>query len=365
MALYASLMKFAAKSPQYRPRMLYFGVSAGVNQTADIETVADTGVFEIQRVTAPAVAAAAQGDYFVVSNQAGDTVAVWLDIDAAGVAPTGAAYVAADDQVEVDVITGDTATQVAGKIVAAMAATLVDVTILDNADGTIDFTSDLLGNVTALARHNTGDTGNGSFVIATQTGGAASNLNNSYFLYNTPDAEFAFWFNVSSLGVDPAVAGKTMVAVAISASATADAVATALETAMEAQTGINSTVATDTVSVVNIEHGEVSVPVDGTPATGFTFTVTQGGVDAGLGNGIFDATLTQEDAGVYVFVFRKEYARVPEVGVTTKTDNLVPRISAIDRFGVTIEMQDVSGGAAANGGFSLIVIGSDATDAIL
>lgn len=361
----ASLMSFVTASPQYRPRVLYFGLDAGANQTATVTTVADTGVFEVQRVTAPATAGATQADYFVVSNFAGETAAVWLDIDAAGTAPTGAAYVAADYQIEVNIVTGDTATQVAGKIVAAMGATLPDVTILDNADGTIDFTSDLFGNVTAPARHNANDSGNGSFVVATQTGGVASNLNNSYFLYDTPDNSYYFWFNVASIGVDPAISGKTGVAVAIAASAADTAVASALNTAMDAQTDITSTVLAAVVTAVNTEDGAVSVPADGTAATGFAFAVTQSGVSAGLNNGKFDATVTQSDPGVYVFVFDKEYARVPEVGALSKSDNRVPRISAIDRFGVTIEMQDLSGGAAADGGFSLIVLGSDAQDAIL
>ncbi len=365
MALYASLMTFVAASPQYRPRILYFGLDAGANQTSTVTTVADTGVFEVQRVTAPAVAAAAQADYFVLSNFAGQKAAVWLDIDAAGTAPTGAAYLAADFQIMASVATGDTATVVAGAIVTAMSTTLPNVTIVDNANGTIDFTSSLFGNVTAPARHNANDSGNGSFVVATQTGGVTSNLNNSYFTYDTPDNAYYFWFNVSSKGTDPAISGRTAVPVAISASAANTAVASALNTAMDGQTDITSTVLSNVVSAANTEDGVVTAPADGVPATGFTLAVVQAGVDAGLNNGKFDATVTQSDPGVYVFVFEKNYGRVPEVGVLSKSDNRVPRVSAIDRFGVTIEMQDLSGGAAADGGFSLIVLGSDALDAIL
>lgn len=360
----ASLMTFATSSPQYRPRMLYFGVSMGNPEISTITTVADTGVFEVQRVTAPATAGATQADYFVLSNFAGQTAAIWLDIDAAGAAPTGAAYVAATFKIKASIATGDTATQVAGKIVTAMSTTLPNITITDNADGTIDFTSTLFGNVAAPARHNADDSGNGSFTVATQTAGVASNLNNSYFLYDTPDNAYLFWINVANKGSAPSVVGRTNVAVPVAASAANTTVASALNTAMDAQTDIVSTVLSNVVTANNLEAGTVSIPVDGTAATGFTFLVTQAGITAGLNNGKFDATMTQSDPGVYVFVFDKNFGRVPEVGVTAKTDNRVPRVSAVDKFGCTIEMQNVVGGASADSGFSLIVIGSDALDAI-
>lgn len=235
---------FAVTSPQFRPRMIPYSVSLGT--------------FEVQRVTAPAVAAATQADYFVLSNIDGETAAVWLDIDADGTVPTGAAYVAADYQIEVNVATGDDATVVAAAIVLAMSTTFPKITITDNVNGTIDFTSTVTGNVAAPARHNADDSGNGSFVVATQTAGVA----------------------------------------------------------------------------------------------------------AALGAGKFDGNLAHTAAGVYVITFDQPYVRVPECGILTITDNRVGRVSAVDVFSITIDIQNLSGGASIDGAFSLIVLGSDAKDAV-
>jgi hypothetical protein len=115
----------------------------------------------------------------------------------------------------------------------------------------------------------------------------ASSLQSTYFLAQTADnaALHYFWFNVSSGGVDPAIAGRTGHAVAITAGATASAVATALATAM-AVTGFGTPAASGAVVTVTLSStGGATDPSDGAAATGFTFAVTTQGADAGPGWG--------------------------------------------------------------------------------
>jgi len=223
-------------------------------EQSQVTLVADTGAYGVVAVTCPATAAAAQGDYFVAYNQAGDSYAVWLDIDAAGTPPSGAAYLAADNQVEVDIVTGDTAAQVATKVAAAL--TMTDVTDLA-ALAVVTLTQDLIGAVTAPTRHNTGDTGNGSFTLSVSNAGAASNLQSKYFLINSADDATAYyvWFNVGTEGVDPAVSASTGIEVAISASDASTAVATAVQVAVDAETDFTATVSGSTVEIKTAAQG--------------------------------------------------------------------------------------------------------------
>ena len=61
-----------------------------------------------------------QADYFTFASADGATFAAWFDVDAAGTAPAGASFVAAANQIEVDILSSDTDDQ----IVSALATTL-------------------------------------------------------------------------------------------------------------------------------------------------------------------------------------------------------------------------------------------------
>lgn len=237
-----SVQTFITESPQYRPRMLYFGVT--------------TGEIDEQTVTFPSAAGASQGDFVVIYNQAGESEALWLDIDGDGTPPSAAEYLAAQVKTVVAVTTGDGADDVAAT--AAGAATIADVTITDNTDGTVTFTQDEYGVTPSFSHYDEDGSGGGSISVA-----------------------------VDNAGVDPAI-----------------------------------------------------------------------------GNGSPDATVEQTGLGTFVVTFAQNYQRAPEVGVTVKTDNRVARVTDSTIFAVTIELQDLSGGDAADGDFSMVVLGSDAKDAI-
>lgn len=195
-----------------------------------------TGSLASFLVTCPAVAAMTQADYFIYTLPSGNTVAVWFDIDAAGTAPTGALYVAATTQIEVDVVTGDTAAQVAGKAFAAIdlvAAAKVNMTITNPGAGAdISLVSTLLGVIAAPVPKNADDSGAGSVIASTVVAGSAATSQNKYIVIrNAADASFYVWLNINGEGVDPAPGGTGQVAT-IAAADNAAAVLTAMNTAI-------------------------------------------------------------------------------------------------------------------------------------
>lgn len=104
----------------------------------------------------------------------------------------------------------------------------------------------------------------------------SSSLQNKYFLFHdAAGAKRYAWFNVATLGTDPApLGGWTGHAVAISANATASAVATALASVLGAVTGFDA-VATD--SIVTLTHTAIGYaqPANDSAAapTNFAFKV--------------------------------------------------------------------------------------------
>ena len=126
------------------------------------------GVAEVTTVTADTFANSTQGDYMILNNKAGESFAVWLDLDAAGTVPDGALFLATTYQILAGIATGDSAIQVAGKVKAAIE---LDAnwagfdTITDNGDGTLTVTNTDLGTVTNATVHDELETGAGSIGV--------------------------------------------------------------------------------------------------------------------------------------------------------------------------------------------------------
>lgn len=138
----------------------------------------DKGIVNIEELTIPSTAAASQGDYVVLTNAYGAKIAAWLDINANGTAPTGAAYVAATTKLKISIVTGGTA--IAN---AAIFATTLDATAWANSatiaavgDGTLTITQVIGAVVTAADPHNTGDTGLGTITSDVLQVGAATRI---------------------------------------------------------------------------------------------------------------------------------------------------------------------------------------------
>lgn len=135
------------------------------------------GVAEVTDVTLPAFAATTQADYLHLTAQDGSTFSVWLDKDAAGTAPTGALYTAttAPNRIEVDIVTGDTAAQVAAKVRTALLANApfvaaFSISVVTVATFTI--TQRNTGAVADPAPKSENDGGAGSITISVTTAGS-------------------------------------------------------------------------------------------------------------------------------------------------------------------------------------------------
>lgn len=252
----------------------------GSNEQSYIVPSAMGGTGEVQTITVPATAAATQGDYFVLENMVGTIAAIWLDIDADGTEPTGAAYVAADSKIEVNIVTGGTAAENAALVYAA-AASVLGWTAVDNEDGTVTYTSSYAGNAPAPTRHNANDSGNGSFVVATTTAGTAPTVQGKYFTVANTTTAFAFWFSSSGNGTDPAVADHTAVEIELDGDESNAEYIALIAAGINAQSGLTA----------EVDGSRIYVSVDSVgPATDLTagdtaFTVSvasQGGNVQGL-----------------------------------------------------------------------------------
>lgn len=106
----------------------------------------------------------------------------------------------------------------------------------------------------------------------------AGSLNSKYFLLNSANAGTAYyvWMNVNSAGVDPMVAGRTGVEIAVATGATAGTIGTSIATAVDALANFAAT-GTTTVTITNSTSGPFIPITDGVAATHFTFAITAGG----------------------------------------------------------------------------------------
>ena len=134
------------------------------------------GVKQLEVVTFPTTAGAAQGDYIVLTNAlTGKKVALWLDKDANGTAPTGVKFTGADYQVKVSIVTDGTAAANGTLAYTALAASdwADEISLTDNLDGTVDVQQDYSGVTAEADPENEDSTGAGSITATTSAPGTA------------------------------------------------------------------------------------------------------------------------------------------------------------------------------------------------
>lgn len=109
----------------------------------------------------------------------------------------------------------------------------------------------------------------------------AGSLAGTYFTLNSGrnKNKYYVWYSVSSVGVDPAPAGRTAIPVAISTGATAGAVAAATQAAIAMVSDFTATVLSSTVTVTNAAGGVTDPAADGAATTGFTIATPTLGTD--------------------------------------------------------------------------------------
>ncbi len=246
---------------------------------ATIASIGSGGLESIV-VTCPAGDEAAQGDFLHVVMPDGTKIAVWLDIDEAGTAPNGAVFGAVDDSALVPVVltgTPSTAIEVAAAMKTSLESTdLDDMTIVDNLDGTLTITSDLLGNVTNSVAYAEDEVAASSISIVITAGSSAASQNDYLVLRDDDTGLFHVWMNVNGEGVDPDPGGGSVsIEVEIAAGASTAAVATAYAAAIEAHAEFTAAADGSRVKITTATNA-ASVDI-GEGDSGFTVSVsTQG-----------------------------------------------------------------------------------------
>lgn len=254
-------------------RARYSSTATGVQH---VVVAADTGTVQVQTVT---TVADTMGDltntYFLVSSVNSVTKAqknfyVWYD-NGTGTNPA----IAGRTGVQVTYTSNDTASDIAIATRAALNALTNDF-VATGASNQVIITNVVFGLVPAAA-DGAVPTG---FGFTNTTPGTASNLNNKYFFLNSrhDTNQYYVWFNVDSIGTDPAPAGLTAIEVDIASGASATTVGGTMATAIAAANSSNDFTAANAsgdVTVTNKTSGYF------TPASdfnaGFTITITAGG----------------------------------------------------------------------------------------
>lgn len=132
---------------------------------------------------------------------------------------------------------------------------------------------------------------------------SSGSLNSTYFLLSDSSGNnFYVWFNINSAGVDPAIAGRTGIAVAGATNASAATLGAAMATAIAAAHGAASfsTSGTATVTITQLVAGYATPATDGAAPTGFTFALTHGFGTAATPNNLRPANGNTSISSSYV-----------------------------------------------------------------
>jgi len=130
---------------------------------------------------------------------------------------------------------------------------------------------------------------------------SSGSLNNKYFFFYEPDGTGHYvWYDVSSGGSDPALAGFTAHEVDITTDDTANSVASATQAVIDAIGEFGASVSTNVVTITNAANGYAQAAHDGD--SGFSFAVTtegntaasvgftDGDIEVNLGEDLVDVT---------------------------------------------------------------------------
>lgn len=116
----------------------------------------------------------------------------------------------------------------------------------------------------------------GSYEVTKVTvAGTAVSLANKYFIFSSSGVNYYCWYNLDAGGVDPAVAGKTAVPVAIATGDSTSVIATATAVAVNALALVNSYASGSDVWIKADAIGHVTNA--GAGNSGFTINVTSQG----------------------------------------------------------------------------------------
>ena len=180
---------------------------------------------------------------------------VWFNSNGNGTAPS-TGYT----NKSVTTAIGDTAAQVAAKIVTALSGISgISASALSNVI-TITDTSYVSSMDIADGKNETG------FTFNTVTQGSPGVLNNKYFTFYAGNNSTGYygWYNVASGGTDPAIIGLTAVPIAINAADSSYSIATSTANAVGALSSMTASASTNVVTITAKTQGETTQPSVGT-----------------------------------------------------------------------------------------------------
>ncbi len=264
------------------------------------EFIASLAIAEISTVTVNTAESAGNynGKHFLL-NSASDASKyyVWFQ-QGGGADPAPAGRIG----ILVTLAAADTTTSIATKITAQLnlagslqttdftaTSTTNVVTITNAKKGTttdiVDGTGTPLGALVSLAVSTQGVGGVSIAEVSrtlVNTAESAGNYTGKYFLLNsaTDATKYYVWFQLAGAGTDPAVSGRTAIAVNLASADTTTSIATKITTALNASpqsVDFTATSTTNTVTISNKVTGSTTDIVDGTMAALVTLSVTTQG----------------------------------------------------------------------------------------
>lgn len=152
--------------------VLLNATSGGISIGDDITNSYLAGTSEVWTITCVVFASVGQADHFYLINPLdGQSYCFWFDKDGNGTEPTSSEYLMADNQIEMDIVTGNNAEDVGDEIVNHVDA--IDGFTAVNTAGSVAITCDKEATVPDAESYNSGATLSGGCTIGTTIPGAS------------------------------------------------------------------------------------------------------------------------------------------------------------------------------------------------
>jgi len=246
------------------------------------------------------------GDYFTLDTPS-NSYYIWFDYNNTGTDPS----VAGRTGVKVDINYGDSATDVASALRAAIGA-LGDITS-GGSGSTVTANNDSTGPVTDAT---SGTITGGTFGTSVTTQGVVSDLlSGDYFYLSSTTTDYYVWYNVDGAGGNPNIGGRTGIEVALTLSDNADAVASKTSAAINALGDFSAGSAGSTVTVTNTIGGVAANGSNQTVGGSFSVSTSNQGTNSIIEEG--DYFLVDSPGTNYYVWFNYGAASDPSIGGRT------------------------------------------------
>lgn len=227
----------------------YFGF--GDIESNQIEMVSNpTGAKEKTNLNFTGITTTIGGKFFIIYDDVG-SVGVWYDLDAASIQPTTGAL----RDISIPIVTGNDSTAIALATASTVtldskfsAAAVGDISLIESA--TIGLRSDSTANTSGIA-------------ITTTVQGDIDSQSKYFFAYSGDNTRYHFWFNIATLGTDPAPAGSIAIEVPLLGFESQLTAAAKLQAIAESHADFTATLEDSFIIIGNAVDGASDGLVDG------------------------------------------------------------------------------------------------------